>query len=101
MINYERHQKPKKSWLQGPSSELSQAYHELSLRLEEVERRLTELEDPRLKICLTVLEEDLSSLLEECEDYLVIGTPEAKKQYLSFLSRSDTILEEVEKLVTY
>ncbi|MFN8390514.1 MAG: hypothetical protein U0136_09515 [Bdellovibrionota bacterium] len=45
-----------------------------------------------------VLTEDLESLVQECEEYLIGGCKLASEQISSFESRTSTVLEEIELL---
>ncbi len=56
--------------------------------------------DLKEKVCLMVIEEDLNALMEECEEYLVAGLKPRMPEFHSLRSRSMTVIEELEKLVS-
>jgi len=56
--------------------------------------------DPPERACVAVLEEDLSALLEECEEYLIPGLEPAVTDYASFQTRSETVIEEVDQMLS-
>jgi nitroreductase len=52
------------------------------------------------RVAITILEEDITALLEECEDlFLLPNTHGQRRPYRAFVSRGETILEEAEKLL--
>lgn len=57
--------------------------------------------DVATQACLTILEEDLSDLLAECEEYMIIGRDydDDPDESISFESRSATILEEIAQIL--
>jgi 3-dehydroquinate dehydratase len=56
------------------------------------------MEDVSQKICLTVLEEDLRALIEECEEHLIGDVAVEETSVDSLESRGLTVLEELESL---
>lgn len=52
------------------------------------------------RVAITILEEDITALLEECEDlFLLPNTHGQRRTYRAFVSRGETILEEAERLL--
>lgn len=78
---------------------LSLLYRNLSEYLEAVSLVAHSCPHPDGQALAVVLEEDLCSLCQECEEYLISGALERREAILSFESRSSTILEEVQQLL--
>lgn len=74
---------------------LQAVHRRLSLCLDTVEEIAPHLEDSRLRACLAILGEDLTSLLEECEELLVGATAPIRQELLSLDARVSCVLEEV------
>ncbi|MCC6220609.1 MAG: hypothetical protein IT291_05125 [Deltaproteobacteria bacterium] len=52
------------------------------------------------RVCLLVLEEDLDSLLNEAEDHLFLDKDVEHFSFLSFVSRSDTVIKEAVSIIS-
>ena len=77
---------------------LSKLYHGLSKFYELLELSKNRLYSAEELAIVAILEEDLLSLLEECEEYLIGGQGLRQAQIQSFESRSFTVLEEIQAL---
>ena len=74
-------------------------YRNLSQSLELLEAKALCPEQTLQFATQIILEEDLRSLLEECEEYLFSGLAPESIPFQSFSSRSFTVLEEVNSLL--
>lgn len=77
---------------------LAKLYHGLSKFYELLELSKNRLYSSEELAVVAILEEDLLSLLEECEEYLIGGQGLRQAQIQSFESRSFTVLEEIQAL---
>ena len=69
-------------------------YRELSGNLEKVQRQLNGLDSPIERLLCAVLVDDIESLMEECESFLVDGCgPEAEQE--AFMMRYEIVGDEV------
>ena len=75
-----------------------QLYPDLSSSYEKLQVVHEHLLLPRDMAIAAVLEDDLLSLIEECEEYLISTGKLKDEQVESFESRSVTVLEEVKNL---
>ena len=81
-----------------PEVRLRQIYPDLSSSYEKLQVVHDHLLSPRDIAVAAVLEDDLLSLIEECEEYLIACDQLKNEQVESFESRSVTVLEEVKNL---
>jgi hypothetical protein len=77
---------------------LAKLYHKLSGFYDELEISRGRLCASNELAIAAVLEDDLLSLLEECEEYIIGGQGLRPSQLQSFESRSITVLEEIQTL---
>ena len=77
---------------------LSKLYQNLSLCYELLQVTHSQLATPREQAMAAVLEDDLHSLVEECEDYLIGGIELRRYDFESFECRSSTVMEEIQSL---
>jgi hypothetical protein len=82
------------------SERIGRLYRKLSVSLDRVRNALESEEDLRRRVCLTVLDEDLSSLLEECEASILCGEEMPSCTIGSLESRSDTVIEEMDLVLS-
>lgn len=87
-------------FLRPHQSELNDLYRSLSLALDRAEEALEQARDSRGRVCLAVLEEDLQSLLEECEDMMFCPTATWTPPLDSVSSRADTVIEELDAVLS-
>jgi hypothetical protein len=73
-------------------------YQNLSACFDKMQTVIEHLYSPKEIAVAAVLSEDLQSLVEECEEYLIGGCDMASPHIQSFESRSVTVLEELETL---
>ena len=79
---------------------LSEIYKNASNCLDGVEHRISWLSCERDRICLSVIAEDLESLVQECEFYLLSNPLVKSLDIISIKSRYETVIEELEELVS-
>ncbi len=79
---------------------IGRLYRKLSVSLDRVRGELTSEADLKRRVCLTVLDEDLSVLLEECESSLLTAEDHSFREVESLESRSDTVIEETELVLS-
>lgn len=77
---------------------LSRLYQKLSKCYELLQTAHEHLDTPSEQAMAAVLEDDLQSLIEECEDYLIGGIELRHYDLESFQSRSATVVEELRTL---
>lgn len=83
----------------GIGKRLNSLYGKLAAALEGTEDRLFLAGDSAQdRVCLTILEDDLVTLVEECENYLIGGYWPKKEELESFESRAFCILEELDSV---
>ena len=78
---------------------LAGIHRRLSAGLDQLMENQGKAVDLRTQACRAVLEEDLRSLLEECEEALIVGLGPESIDYLSLGLRCDTVLDEVSQLL--
>ena len=89
--------KTKKKRRRNPESvRLRGIYRNLSTSYEKLQLILDQLRSPSEIAVVAVLEDDLHSLVEEAEEYLIGGC--VSEQLYAFESRSFTVLEELRTL---
>ena len=81
-----------------PRTKLAKLYQKLSKFYELLELSRHQLSLSAELAVVTILEEDLLSLLEECEEYIIGGEGLRRSQFEAFESRSFTVLEEIQAL---
>ena len=77
---------------------MARLYQKLSKFYELLEISRNRLGTSEELAIVTILEEDLISLLEECEEYIIGGQALRPAQFQAFESRSVTVLEEIQTL---
>lgn len=80
--------------------ELAKLYRKLSLHLEVLQSMEDFFDYAEQRVFSAVLEEDLTSLLEECEECLLLSEPLEIHQYCDLKARGETVLEEVIEVVS-
>ena len=73
---------------------ISKLYRDLSACLEVLQDVESQCEELSQQVFCTVLQEDLSALLEECEEDLIMGIDNSGPLYFSLKARSKTVIEE-------
>ena len=77
------------------AQELHIMYRELSNCLDNIQDLLQFLNDPKGMVCLTVLEDDVCDLLEECGEYLLMDDDPEVDCLNSLECRTSTVIEEI------
>lgn len=83
----------------GEEDELKSIYYDLSRCLDSIQEALIHLEDVGERVCLAVLEDDVSDLLEECGELMFGGDDAVSSSVKSLESRTSTVLEELSGLL--
>ena len=78
---------------------LTRLYQKLSRCLETISGVTAYLEHSNDRACCVILEEDLTSLVEECEGFLVREFVPSRNMFQSFEARSICVMEEALNLL--
>ncbi len=89
----------KKPLASPEQNELRAIYYDLSLCLDNIRDALIHLEDVGERVCLAVLEDDVSDLLEECGEIMLVGEKPVHGDLHSLESRSSTVIEELQSFL--
>ena len=100
-INVSRSAVGKRPGLNSDENELREMYYDLSLCLDNIRDALIHLEDVAERVCLAVLEDDVSDLLDECGEMLVVGEGTVGGTVESLESRSSTVIEELKSFLDF
>jgi hypothetical protein len=84
----------------GPGKRLNHLYRQLSVCLDTVQEELIhKVEEESEKICLAIIEDDLESLLSECEDKMLGASTLPKNELDSIESRTECVVEELLRMI--
>jgi glutamine phosphoribosylpyrophosphate amidotransferase len=80
---------------------LNELHRRLCVCLEVVEEVLESLEEISGRVTLTILDDDLESLVEECEQYMLCPLVSGSEDHSSFMVRSATVIDEVREFLKF